>query len=103
MRLSYGLRSRSGSLAMLAAIRRAWALILSAYPARFCYYYPRKRWPIWEEGNGMVQAENIDSGIPNFQLDNRSGRDHHSLAHLSKFTLSGAVARGRTSAPGPKG
>jgi hypothetical protein len=38
----------------------------------------------------MVQAENIDSGISNFQLDNCSGRDHHSLAHLSKFTLSGA-------------
>jgi folate-binding Fe-S cluster repair protein YgfZ len=35
----------------------------------------------------MVQAENIDSGISNFQLDNRSGRDHHSLAHLSKFPL----------------
>jgi hypothetical protein len=37
----------------------------------------------------MVQAENIDSGISNFQLDNRSRRDHHSLAHLSKFTLRG--------------
>jgi hypothetical protein len=71
----------------------AWLLILSAYPARFCYYYSRKRRPIWEEGNGMAQAENIDSGIPNFQLDNRSGRDHRSLAHLSKFTLSGAGAR----------
>jgi hypothetical protein len=41
----------------------------------------------------MVQAENIDSRISNFQLDNRPGRDHHSLAHLSKFTLSGAGAR----------
>ena len=40
----------------------------------------------------MVQAENIDSGISNFQLDNCSGRDHHSLAHLPKFTLSGAGA-----------
>jgi len=35
----------------------------------------------------MVQAENIDSGIPNFQLDNRFGRDYHSLAHLPKFIL----------------
>ena len=31
----------------------------------------------------MVRAENIDSRISNFQLDNRSGGDHHSLAHLS--------------------
>jgi hypothetical protein len=37
----------------------------------------------------MVQAENNDSGISNFQLDNCSGRDHHSLAHHSKFTLTG--------------
>ena len=74
---------------MLAAIRRVWALLLSAYPARFCYYLSPKEVAIWEEGNGMVQAENIDSWIPNFQLDSRSGRDHHSLAHLSKFTLSG--------------
>jgi len=43
----------------------------------------------------MAQAENIDSGISNFQLDNRSGRDHHSLAHLSKFALSGAGAPAR--------
>jgi hypothetical protein len=35
----------------------------------------------------MVHAENIDSGISNFQLDNCSGRDHHSLAHHSKLTL----------------
>jgi hypothetical protein len=35
----------------------------------------------------MVQAENNDSGISNFQLDNCSGRDHRSLDHLSKFTL----------------
>jgi hypothetical protein len=35
----------------------------------------------------MVQGENVDSGISNFQLDDCSGRDHHSLAHLSKFTL----------------
>jgi hypothetical protein len=41
----------------------------------------------------MVHAENNDSGIPNFQLDNRFGRDHHSLAHLSKFTLSAAGSR----------
>jgi hypothetical protein len=40
----------------------------------------------------MVQAENNNSGLSNFQLDNCSGRDHHSLAHLSKFTLSGAGA-----------
>jgi hypothetical protein len=40
----------------------------------------------------MVQAENNDSGISNFQLDNCSGRDHHSLAHLPKFTLSEAGA-----------
>jgi hypothetical protein len=42
MRLSYGLRSRSGSLAMLAAIRRAWALILSAYPAAFAIIIPER-------------------------------------------------------------
>jgi hypothetical protein len=42
---------------------------------------------LWEESHGMVQAENIDSGIRNFQLDNRFGRDHHCLAHLSKFAL----------------
>jgi hypothetical protein len=43
-----------------------------------------------EEGNGMVQAENIDSGCSSFQLDDRSRRDHHSLAHFSKSPLSGA-------------
>jgi hypothetical protein len=37
----------------------------------------------------MVQAENNNSGISNFQLANCSWCDHHSLAHLSKFTLSG--------------
>jgi hypothetical protein len=37
----------------------------------------------------MVQADNIDSGISNSQLDNCSGRDHHSLAHLSKFKVTG--------------
>jgi hypothetical protein len=74
----------------------AWPLILSAYPARFCYHRPRKRRPIWEEGDGMVHAENVDSGISNFQLDNRSGRDHHSLAHLSKFELSGVGAPARS-------
>jgi hypothetical protein len=41
----------------------------------------------------MVQAENIDSRISNFQLDNRSGRGHHSLARFSKFTLSARPAR----------
>jgi hypothetical protein len=40
----------------------------------------------------MVQAENIDSRCSSFQLDDRSRRDHHSLAHLSKFPLSGAGA-----------
>ena len=35
----------------------------------------------------MVQPENIDSGCSGFQLDDRSRRDHHSLAHLSKFPL----------------
>jgi hypothetical protein len=44
----------------------------------------------------MVQAENIDSGISNFQLDNCSGRDHNSLGYLSKFTLSGAGAPARS-------
>jgi hypothetical protein len=51
---------------------------------------PKEAVYLGSKGNGMVQAENIDSGIPNFQLDNRFGRDHHSLAHLSKFTLSEA-------------
>ena len=36
----------------------------------------------------MVQAENIDSRCSSFQLDDRSRRDHHSLAHLSKLPLS---------------
>ena len=43
----------------------------------------------------MVRAENIYSGISNFQLDDRSERDYHSLAHLSKFALSGAGAPSR--------
>jgi hypothetical protein len=38
----------------------------------------------------MVQAEIIDSRRSSFQLDDGSRCDHHSLAHLSKFTLSGA-------------
>jgi hypothetical protein len=38
----------------------------------------------------MVQAENIHSRCSSFQLDDRSWRDHHSLAHRSKFPLSGA-------------
>ncbi len=38
----------------------------------------------------MVQADNIDSRCSSFQLDDRSRRDHHSLAHRSKFPLSGA-------------
>jgi hypothetical protein len=42
MRLSYGLRSRSGSLAMLAAIRRAWALILSAILPAFAIIIPER-------------------------------------------------------------
>jgi hypothetical protein len=45
----------------------------------------------------MVRAENIDSRISNFQLDNRSGRDHHSLAHLSnhrhKHSVEAPLAR----------
>lgn len=48
----------------------------------------------------MVHAENIDSGISNFQLDNRSGRDHHSLARLSKYTVSEAGAPARSRRPG---
>jgi hypothetical protein len=44
----------------------------------------------------MVHAENIYSGISNFQLDDRSERDYHSLAHLSKFALSGAGAPTRS-------
>jgi len=36
----------------------------------------------------MVQAENIDSRCSSFQLDDCSRRDHHSLAHLSKYPLS---------------
>jgi len=49
-----GLLFCSGNLAIFAAIRRAssfvsslWRPILSAYPARFCYYCPGRR-PIWE-------------------------------------------------------
>jgi len=45
----------------------------------------------------MVRAENIDSRISNLQLDNRSGRDHHSLAHLSnhrrKHSVEAPLAR----------
>jgi hypothetical protein len=37
----------------------------------------------------MVQQEIIDSRCSSFQLDDRSRCDHHSLAHLSKFPLSG--------------
>ena len=44
----------------------------------------------------VVQAENIQSGISNFQLDNCSGRDHNSFGCLSKFTLSGAGAPARS-------
>src|SRR5262249_5493299 len=44
--------------------------------------------PIREEGNGMVQAENFDSRCSSFELDDRSRRDHHNLAHLSKLPLS---------------
>ena len=35
----------------------------------------------------MVQAENIDSRCSSFQLDDRSRRDHHCLADLSKPPL----------------
>jgi hypothetical protein len=42
----------------------------------------------------MVQGEDIDSGISNFQLDNRFGRNHHSLAHLSKFTVAARSGMG---------
>ena len=45
----------------------------------------------------MVRAENIDSRISNFQLDNRSGRNHHNLAHLSnhrhKHSVEAPLAR----------
>ena len=78
-----------------AAIRRA-----SSLPSSFaadliglswpCCYYRRKKRPTWEEGNGMVHAENIDSRCSSFQLDDCSRRDHRSLAHRSKFPLSGA-------------
>jgi tetratricopeptide (TPR) repeat protein len=44
---------------------------------------------MYDFGHGVVR----DYG--NFQLDNCSGRNHHSLAHLSKFTLSRAGARSR--------
>ena len=47
----------------------------------------------------MVQAENIDSRCSSFQLDDRSRRDHHSLAHRSKFPLSGG--RNASAAAGP--
>jgi len=80
---------------MFAAIRRASSLPSSfaadliglSWP--FCYYR-RKRRPTSEEGNGMVHAENIDSRYSSFQLDDCSRRDHRSLAHRSKFPLSGA-------------
>jgi hypothetical protein len=55
----------------------------------FCYYRRRRR-PTWEEGNGMVHAENIDSRCSSIQLDDCSRRVHRSLAHRSKFPLSGA-------------
>ena len=38
--------------------------------------------------NGMVQRKNIDSGLSSFQLDDRFGRRHHTLAHLATFKLS---------------
>jgi hypothetical protein len=80
---------------MLTAIRRASSFVSSfaadliglSWP--FCYYR-RKRRPTWEEGNGVVHAENIDSRCSSFQLDDCSRRDHRSLAHRSKFPLSGA-------------
>jgi hypothetical protein len=62
----------------------------------FCYYR-RKRRPTWEEGNGMVHAENIDSRCSSFQLDDCPRRDHRSLAHRSKFPLSGG--RNASAAP----
>jgi hypothetical protein len=83
----------SGSLAIFAAIRRP---VLGDQLGRDPIGCPlfsiiaERGGPIREEGNGMVQAENIDSRCSSFQLDDRSRRDHHSLAHLSKLPLSGA-------------
>jgi hypothetical protein len=79
-------RNSSGSLTILAAIRRASSLVTSWPPA---FAIIAERGPIWEEGHGMVQAENINSRCSSFQLADRSRRDHHSLAHSSKFPLSG--------------
>ena len=58
---------------MLAAILLAssrvssLALILSAYPACFCYYCPRKRRPIWEV---MMEWFKQRTTIAGYQISN---------------------------------
>jgi hypothetical protein len=46
----------------------------------------------WEEGHGMVQPENIDSGYPNFQLDTRSCGSRRNLDYLSRCNVTVAAS-----------
>ena len=49
-------------------------------------------WSSWEEGHGMVQPENIDSGYPNFQLDTRSCGSRRDLDYLSRCNVTVAAS-----------